>query len=61
MARFVIAPTGEVAAARTESSSLDDGAVERCLQTRLLGMRFPEPARHQDVIVTWPMEFQPNS
>ena len=54
---FTIAPNGRVADPQIRESSLDDGAVERCLVSVLSTLEFPKPRGGGVVVVTYPFIF----
>ena len=57
--KFTITPKGEVSASQTKASSLKNGAVESCLNTTMMRLRFPEPTGGGIVIVSYPFLFAP--
>ncbi len=56
---FVIAPDGQVAGSSIRESSLNNSAVERCVERRLAQWRFPEPRGGGTVQVNYPFVFSP--
>lgn len=57
--KFVISKTGSVSKASTKSSTLDNNAVENCINGRFLKFKFPEPKGGGIVIVSYPFIFHP--
>ncbi len=55
--KFVIAGDGSVSKASIPRSSLGSSAVESCMTSRFLQMKFPEPKGNGIVIVTYPFLF----
>ena len=60
MVKFVIAASGDVAAAEIQSSTLGNTAVEECIRGRVLRMTFPQPGGGGVVVVNYPFVFSPN-
>ncbi|MCB9689256.1 MAG: AgmX/PglI C-terminal domain-containing protein [Alphaproteobacteria bacterium] len=58
--KFVIAASGDVAAAEIKSSTLGNAAVEECIRGRVLRMTFPQPGGGGVVVVSYPFVFSPN-
>lgn len=56
---FVIEGDGTVSSAKTKSSTLDNAAVEHCINGRFMRMVFPEPKGGGVVIVSYPFVFSP--
>lgn len=56
--RFVIAKDGSVSEAETVSTTLNDAAVESCVEGRFRHFQFPEQP-DGPVTVTWPFVFSP--
>jgi hypothetical protein len=57
--KFVISKSGAVSRAVIDSSTVNDDALENCLQSRFLQMTFPEPKGGGIVIVNYPFLFAP--
>jgi hypothetical protein len=57
--KFVISKSGAVSRAVIDSSTVNDDALESCLQSRFLHMAFPEPKGGGIVIVSYPFLFAP--
>jgi outer membrane biosynthesis protein TonB len=57
--KFVISKSGAVSRAVIDSSTVDDAALESCLQSRFLQMQFSEPKGGGIVIVNYPFLFAP--
>lgn len=57
--RFVISPTGAVQTAQTQSETIQDPSVGRCLVNAVRRWRFPQPNGGGIVIVTYPFVFRP--
>ena len=57
--KFVIAKDGSVSSAVTKSTTMNNPAVESCLNGRFLRFQFPEPKGGGIVIVTYPFVFSP--
>ena len=57
--KFVISKSGAVSRAVIDSSTVNDEALESCLQSRFLHMQFPEPKGGGIVIVNYPFLFSP--
>jgi hypothetical protein len=57
--KFVISKSGAVSRAVIDSSTVNDDALESCLQSRFLHMEFPEPKGGGIVIVNYPFLFAP--
>lgn len=57
--KFTITKTGEVSASQTKASSMGNKAVEGCLNTTMMRLRFPEPTGGGIVIVSYPFLFSP--
>lgn len=55
--RFVIAADGSVSSSEIKYSDLGSPAVESCLTSRFLRMRFPEPTGGGIVLVSYPLVF----
>lgn len=55
---FTIDGTGAVAVAEASEDSVGDGAVARCMLTRIRGWRFPAPKGGGQVVVTYPWIFR---
>ncbi len=58
--KFVISKTGSVSKASTKSSTLNNSAVEGCINSRFMRFKFPEPKGGGIVIVSYPFIFQPS-
>lgn len=58
--KFVISKSGAVSRAVIDSSTVNDEALESCLQSRFLRMQFPEPKGGGIVIVNYPFLFAPS-
>ncbi len=57
--KFVIAKDGSVSSANTKSSTMNNGAVEQCLNSRFMRFQFPLPKGGGIVIVSYPFIFSP--
>jgi hypothetical protein len=57
--KFVISKSGAVSRAVIDSSTVNDEALESCLQSQFLRMQFPEPKGGGIVIVNYPFLFAP--
>lgn len=57
--KFVIAKDGSVSSAVTKTTTLNNAAVEDCLNARFIRFQFPEPKGGGIVIVTYPFVFEP--
>lgn len=57
--KFTIAKDGSVSLASIKSTTMNDPAVEQCLEARFLLMKFPEPHGGGIVIVSYPFVFSP--
>ncbi len=57
--KFVIAKDGAVSSAVTKVSTLDNRAVESCINGRFMRFQFPEPKGGGIVIVSYPFRFSP--
>jgi hypothetical protein len=57
--KFSIAKDGTVSSAQTKSTSMNNGAVEGCIEKRFLTMQFPQPKGGGIVIVSYPFLFSP--
>lgn len=58
--KFVISKTGSVSKASTKTSTLNNSAVEGCINSRFMRFKFPEPKGGGIVIVSYPFIFQPS-
>jgi len=58
--KFVISKTGSVSKASTKTSTLNNKAVEGCINSRFMRFKFPEPKGGGIVIVSYPFIFQPS-
>jgi TonB family protein len=56
--RFTIAPTGGVAQANVDETSMGDAAVESCIVGVMQSLRFPKPRGGGIVLVTYPFVFR---
>lgn len=56
--KFTISPTGSVAAASVASSTLNNGAVEQCMTSKIRRWVFPEPKGGGIVIVNYPFNLR---
>lgn len=54
MVQFIIAASGSVKEAKTQSSTLGSPAVEDCIVAALKSWEFPKPSPSGDVVVTYP-------
>jgi hypothetical protein len=59
MVKFVIARDGTVSSATTVSSTMNNAAVESCINQRFMRFQFPEPKGGGIVIVSYPFTFVP--
>ena len=57
--KFVIAADGTVSSATTKASTLDNAALESCVNGRVMRFSFPAPAGGGIVIVSYPFVFEP--
>jgi hypothetical protein len=57
--KLTIAKDGTVASARTKSTSMNDAALESCIEGRFMKMQFPKPKNGGIVIVAYPFLFSP--
>jgi len=57
--KFVIAKDGTVSSATTKSSTMNNPAVESCINGRFMKFQFPEPKGGGIVIVSYPFIFSP--
>ncbi len=57
--RFTIAKDGSVSAASTKSTTMNNSAVESCIEGRFMRMQFPTPKGGGIVIVSYPFLFAP--
>ena len=57
--KFVIAKDGTVSKADKKTSTMNNAAVESCIETRFRRMEFPEPKGGGIVIVSYPFLFAP--
>ena len=55
--KFVIASNGSVSRASVKRSSMNNAAVESCMTTRFMQLKFPEPKGNGIVIVSYPFMF----
>lgn len=51
---FLIGPSGDVLYTQVRSSSLGDGAVEKCIGSAIRGWKFDKPEGDAPVVVTYP-------
>lgn len=58
---LTIGPTGEVALAVVQESTLNDPAVGRCIADAAKTWKFPEPEGGGNVVVTYPFVLEPGS
>jgi pSer/pThr/pTyr-binding forkhead associated (FHA) protein/outer membrane biosynthesis protein TonB len=58
--KFVISKTGSVSKASTKTSTMNNKAVEGCINSRFMRFKFPEPKGGGIVIVSYPFIFQPS-
>jgi pSer/pThr/pTyr-binding forkhead associated (FHA) protein/outer membrane biosynthesis protein TonB len=58
--KFVISKTGSVSKASTKTSTMNNKAVEGCINSRFMRFQFPEPKGGGIVIVSYPFIFQPS-
>lgn len=56
--KFVITKDGSVSSATTKATTLNNPAVESCINSRFMQFQFPEPKGGGIVIVTYPFEFK---
>jgi TonB family protein len=59
LVEFVIGADGRVTSARPAEDALGDGAVGRCLVSKVLGWTFPAPKGGGVVVVSYPFAFKP--
>jgi TonB family protein len=57
--QFTISPTGNVAAAVVQESSLKDNAVGQCIAKAVKRWKFPKPQGEGNVVVTYPFVLEP--
>lgn len=57
--KFVIAKDGSVTSAATRATTMNNAAVEDCMNGRFMKMQFPEPKGGGIVIVSYPFVFSP--
>lgn len=57
--KFVIAKDGTVSSATTKSSTMNNPAVESCINSQFMKFQFPEPKGGGIVIVSYPFIFSP--
>ncbi len=57
--KFVIAKDGTVSSATTKQTTMNNAAVESCINGRFMRFRFPEPKGGGIVIVSYPFVFRP--
>ena len=57
--KFVIAKDGTVIRAEAKTSTLNNAAVEDCINGRIIRMQFPKPRGGGIVIVSYPFVFEP--
>ena len=57
--KFVIAKDGTVSSASTKSTTMNNPAVEQCINGRFMRFQFPEPKGGGIVIVSYPFIFSP--
>ena len=57
--KFVIAKDGTVSSATTKTSTMNNPAVESCINGRFMKFQFPEPKGGGIVIVSYPFIFSP--
>jgi hypothetical protein len=57
--KFVIAKDGTVSSASTKSTTMNNSAVESCIEGRFMRMQFPQPKGGGIVIVSYPFLFSP--
>ena len=57
--KFVIGHDGTVSSAATKSSSLQNPAVESCINGRFMRMQFPQPRGGGLAFVSYPFLFAP--
>jgi len=58
--KFVISKTGSVSRASTKTTTMNNKAVEGCINSRFMRFKFPEPKGGGIVIVSYPFIFQPS-
>jgi len=58
--KFTIAKNGTVSEASPKSSTLNNAAVEECINKVFMEMKFPEPRGGGIVIVSYPFVFSPS-
>lgn len=56
--KFTIAKDGSVSQASTKDSTMGNGIVEGCVNSRIMQLRFPEPKGGGSAIVTYPFIFK---
>lgn len=57
--KFVVAKDGTVSSATTKSTTMNNVAVEQCINGRFMRFQFPEPKGGGIVIVSYPFVFSP--
>ena len=57
--KFVIAKDGSVSSASTKATTMNNKAVENCINGRFMRFKFPEPKGGGIVIVSYPFIFSP--
>jgi hypothetical protein len=57
--KFVIAADGTVSSATTKSTTMNNSAVESCINSRFMKFQFPQPKGGGVVIVSYPFIFAP--
>ncbi len=57
--RFTIAKDGSVSQATTKSTTMNNSAVQKCIEGRFMRMQFPTPKGGGIVIVSYPFLFSP--
>ena len=57
--KFVIAKDGSVSSATTKQTTMNNGTVESCINSRFMRFQFPEPKGGGIVIVSYPFLFAP--
>jgi hypothetical protein len=59
--KFVVAKDGTVSSATTKQTTMNNAAVEGCINGRFLRFQFPEPKGGGIVIVSYPFVFRPGT
>ncbi len=57
--KFTIAKDGSVSSAQTKTTSMNNSAVEKCIESKFMKMQFPQPKGGGVVVVSYPFLFSP--